>query len=115
MSFIQMSEQDAIDFFAVLYYGKHHFTSKIKPFGHGWSMNHYGDVASFDFNFLTRLVFLAHDRCIRTSIMQGGPGGVKIAIHQRVREGGMAERHPTINQALETWREKHPLSEEVPA
>ena len=103
-----MKQDDAIDFFAELYYGEHHFPAQLKPFGDGWSMTHIEDCSTFDFDFMTRLVFLAHDKCCRATIMQGVPRSIKICIWQRnTREGGMSERHPTISQALEKWREKH--------
>jgi len=104
---MQMDKEKAEDFFSILYRGKHHLPSKVKPFGEGWSILYYGDIATYDFNFLTRLVFLAHDKCIRASVMQGGPGRIKIALHQRGgREGNMYNRHPTIESALEKWRLK---------
>lgn len=102
-----MNNQRAVDFFSEMFYGEHHIPSAVKPFGAGWSVLFAGDISTFDFNFMTRLVFLSHDWCIRSSIMQGGPGTVKICIWQRVRGGGMTERHPTIEDALIEWRKKH--------
>ena len=105
---MQMEYQEAEDFFSEFYFGKHHISAKIKPYGGGWCINHYGSLATFDFDELTRLVFLAHDKCIRIELMQGGPVAVKIAIWQRdKREGSMFERHPTIETALDLWRKKH--------
>lgn len=104
----ELTKDEAIDFFAELYFGKHHFPGKIKEFGPGWCMNHYGNLATFDFDGLTRLVFLAHDRCVRVSIMSSGPRMIKIALHKRTtREGSMFERHPTIENALAEWRKRH--------
>ena len=108
-----MTREEAIAFFAEFYCGEHHIPRKgLKPCGNGWSVNHRGSLATFDFNTLTRLVFLAHDRCVRVEIMHGGPGSLKIGIWQRDRNGSSTQRHPTITEALETWREKHPLLEE---
>ena len=103
---MHMEKQDAIDFFSTLYRGEHHIPAGgIKPFGQGWSVNHYSSLATFDFDELTRLVFLAHDRAVRVEIMQGGPRAVKIAIFQRQRTGDNAwQRHPTIDEALTMWR-----------
>ena len=107
-----MAYEDGMDFFADFYFGAHHIPSKVKPWGSGWCVNHNGDLSTFDFDKLTRLVFLAHDRCVRVSIQQGGPGSVKIMIWQRyARTGSMSERHPTIDEALELWRKNHPLSD----
>lgn len=99
-----MDEQKAREFFSILYYGEHHLPGKVKSFGEGWSIIHPGDCSTYDFNFLTRLVFLAHDMAVRVSIMQGGPNALKIAIWQRQREGRLFERHPTIDEALVNWR-----------
>lgn len=105
---MKMSYQEAEEFFSELYFGKHHIPSKIKSWGEGWCINHWGDLSTFDFDTLTRLVFLAHDSCIRVEISQGGPRAVKIAIWKREgRTGSMYTRHPTIENALEKWREDH--------
>ena len=99
-----MTYEDAENFFSELYYGKHHLPGKIKPWGEGWCINHLGELSTFDFDALTRLVFLAHDHCIRVSLMQGGIHSIKIAIWQRDgRTGSMYERHPTIEGALDIW------------
>jgi len=101
---MKLSEGDARAFFAAFYRGEHHFPEKMKPFGEGWAMSHFGAMASFDCNELTRLVFLAHARCIRVQVEQGGPNRLRIAIWRRQRDGGMFERHPTIEQALDSFR-----------
>ena len=108
----ELTKEEAIDFFAELYGGKHHIPrGGVKDFGCGFSVNHYGDLSTFDFDKLTRLVFLAHDRCIRVEVSNSGPRMVKISIWKRHgREGDMWYRHPTIEQALALWRRYHPLS-----
>ena len=101
--------QEAEDFFSELYHGKHHIPGKIRAFGQGWCINHHGSLSTFDFDDLTRLVFLAHDKCIRVELIQGGPRAIGIAIFKRKgRTGSMYERHPTIEAALGIWRESHP-------
>ena len=101
---LKFSEEEATEFFAEFYRGEHHFPSKIKKFGEGWAMSHFGAMATFDFDELSRLVFLAHDRCIRVQIEQGGPNRIRIAIWRRVREGDRYNRHPTLEQAIEGFR-----------
>lgn len=65
-----------------------------------------GDLATFDFGELTRLVFLAHDCCIRVSIKPSGPRALAIMFHPRkMREGGMTARHPTLEKAVADYRE----------
>lgn len=104
---MKMTYEEAEKFFSEIYFGKHHLPSEIKPYGEGWYINHHGDLSTFDFDTLTRLVFLAHDSCIRVGLSQGGPRAIKIAIWKREgRTGHMYARHPTIEQALEIWRAK---------
>ena len=99
-----LTEEEATAFFSKFYRGEHHFPSKIKKFGEGWAMSHYGSLATFDGADLTRLVLLAHDECIRVQIEQGGPNRLRIEIWKRAREGPMYARHPTIEQAIESIR-----------
>lgn len=105
-----MTKEAAEDFFGELFLGKHHIPGEVKPFGQGWAVSAYaGWLATFDFNNLTRLVFLCHDRCVRAELNQGAPGRVKISIWQRdSRDGDICERHPTIEQALADWRKRYP-------
>ena len=63
------------------------------------------DLATFDFNTLTRLVVLCHDRCIRMSIKPTSPGYLYLQFWSRDgREGDVSKRHPTIETAIELVR-----------
>ena len=95
-------------FWADIMGGFHHVSGNFKQCGSGISIfEKYGNFATYDFDGLTRLVFLAHDRCIRVAIDGGGPMGVKFTIHKRhLREGNMSEKHPTIEDAITKWRTK---------
>jgi hypothetical protein len=105
----ELTQEEATAFFAELYMGEHHIPAEIKKWGPAWCINDHGDLSTYDFNMLTRLVFLAHDKCYRASVMNSGPRMVKIAIWKRKqREGNICERHPTIEEALEKWRKRHP-------
>lgn len=86
--------------------GDHHITGKVYGFGRGIRASVFsGQLSTFDFDMLTRLVLHAHDRCIRAELIASGPGRVGIALHKRhTREGTMSTRHPTIEQAIETHR-----------
>lgn len=64
-------------------------------------------LSTFDFDDLTRLVFLAHDRCIRVDVSPSMKYA-RILFHPRQREGGMSERHPTLECAVEKWRLHNP-------
>ena len=102
----ELTEQQAIDFFSEFYNGEHHIPGyKPKQEGFGWSVKHNrGDMATYDFNQLTRLVLMAHDKCIRVGIEAIRNGIIKITIWQRVREGSMYERHPTIDDAIKAFK-----------
>jgi hypothetical protein len=74
------------------------------PYEH-WEVSTSQELATFDFNRLTALVVAAHDRCVRVSVVSSGPNMVKIVLFPRKGRGGsMSERHPTIEDALETIR-----------
>jgi hypothetical protein len=89
--------------------GLHH-CPKIKKSRAGnpyevWETNVYNDLSTFDFDLLTRLVISCHDECIRATIGSSGPGMVKIQLWPRFgREGSILLRHPTIEQAIESFR-----------
>lgn len=96
---------------ADLYGGFHHVpTNAIRQFGKGISISHYRfHLATFDYDQLTRLVVLAHDRCIRAEVEGGGPGQLKIILHKRHhREGRMNERHPTLEDNVASIRRGMP-------
>jgi hypothetical protein len=63
-----------------------------------------GGLSTFDFDKLTRAVLVAHDEAIRIDIEPHGRGYFKVWMHPRGREGGMSERHPTIEQAIAAFR-----------
>lgn len=95
---------------AKVYRGIHH-CPKIKKFQEGaewemWEVNHYGDLATYDSDELTRLVIASHDECIRASVNASGPRMVKIRLWPRAREGGLCLQHPTIEGALEYYRSR---------
>ncbi len=73
-----------------------------------------GSLSTFDFNDLTRLVFLAHDYCIRVEISPRANRYFTIRLHPRTRDGdSFSNRHPSIEDALSAWRGAYPA--EVPA
>ncbi len=77
-----------------------HKANEGGEFEHWW-VNTWETLSTFDFDGLTRLVVSAHDECIRAQIMSSGPRMVKIMLHNRKgRDGGFAERHPTIEDAI---------------
>jgi len=67
-----------------------------------------GQLSTYDFNGLTRLVFLAHDHAIRVDVLPCNGTHFKLLFHPRGRDGGMPRRHPTIEEAVAEWRKRHP-------
>lgn len=96
---------------ADIFGGFHHVQGKVHPHGRGICLNtRLGCFATFDFNDLTRAVFLAHDRAIRFEIRPSGPGMLALCLSFRgKRDGHIYERHPTIDSAIADWRKTHTL------
>ncbi len=94
--------------------GFHHLYSEVKRHGNGVELNTSAfRLATFDFSALTSAVFMAHDRMIRFGVESSGPSMVKLVLFKRhKREGRMHERHPTIEQALATYRKSFPSAHE---
>ena len=68
-----------------------------------WHINHRGYLSTYDGDLLTRFVLGAHHYCLRVSLAPSGPGMVEVRIHNRKgRDGDFYERHPTIQQAIES-------------
>jgi len=107
------SQLDCYELLCDLFGGKHHIRTPIYEWGFGIRVTAPDHrLSTFDFSLLTSLVLLAHDRCIRVEISNGGPRRVAINLHKRhKREGSMFERHPTIEQAIETHRRSFPIAE----
>ena len=100
-------QDECYEFLCDLYLGEHHLSGKIHRWGMGIKLNTYAVhiFATFDFDGLNRAVVMAHDRCISMEIVPSGPRMLGIVLHKRhARDGGMQERHPTIETAIETIR-----------
>jgi hypothetical protein len=63
-----------------------------------------GRMSTFDFYPLTMLVLLCHEARIRCEISARAAGHFQLSFFQRVHEGGMAERHPNIDEAVAAFR-----------
>lgn len=110
----RLTREAAVAFFAALYRGEHHIPAPGNYGAHGvrkfdacdaYYVLQHDELASFDYDLLTRLVLLAHEYAIRTDVDARGRY-LRITIHGRQRDGFMHERHPTIEQAVETFRER---------
>lgn len=82
--------------------GYHHL-GKIKADGRtGVVSSIYGDVSTFDYDTLTRIVLVAHQMGVRITVGSSGPRMIKLSAYARhtsdEAEGGLsfAERHPSL-------------------
>jgi hypothetical protein len=91
-------------FLAELFGGFNHLYGKFHEARGGLYINctnASNKFATFDFDYLTRAVIMAHDQSIRFSIEPSGPGMLKLCATKRAtREGRMSERHPTLEDAI---------------
>jgi len=96
-----LEKENAVKFFSEFYFGEHHIPGELKEWRQGWMVVHNrGGLATFDFNQLTRLVFMAHRDAIRVEIIPHTFSAIKICLHQRTREGSISLSHPDIYDAL---------------
>lgn len=66
----------------------------------------YESMATCDFNRLTQLVVLCHDRCIRCEITGAAPHYLRLAFSPRTREGKAWQRHATMESAIAAIRKE---------
>jgi hypothetical protein len=64
--------------------------------------------ATYDFNDLTRFVFLCHEARIRGEISPLGPRLLRVMLHERKAEGGIGRSHPSLDEVIAAWREEFP-------
>ena len=72
-----------------------------------------GRMATFDFYPLTLLVLLCHEARIRCEILAKAAGHFELFFSERSHEGGMAERHPNIDEAIAAFREYLPADHRI--
>jgi hypothetical protein len=94
-----------------------HNVPQVKPCGLGLRVSVFASgLSTFDFDLLTRLVFLAHDRCVRVELANSGPSRIGVKLHRRhTREGCVVERHPTMEEALQKHRQSWPAINPISA
>ncbi len=99
-------QTECMDMLSDLVGGDHHITGNVYEFGRGIRASVFsGRLSTFDFNMLTHLVLMAHDRCIRAEIIASAPGRIGIALHKRhARDGSNTKRHPTIEEAIDSYQ-----------
>lgn len=72
-----------------------------------------GRMATFDFYPLTNLVLLCHEARIRCEIRAKAAGHFELSFFQRSHEGGIAGRHPNIEEAVAAFREYLPADHRI--
>jgi len=95
---------ECAELLAEVHHGFNHMFGKIHNWGKGIKLNSTSsnNLATFDYDGLTRLVLLTHERMIRVEIVPSGPNMIGFVCNKRhLREGRMYERHPTIQEAIE--------------
>ena len=101
--YLQLTLEEATGFFSEFYNGEHHIPSQIKEFGFGWCVTDRGSkFSTFDFDGLTRLVIMAHSYHYRVELSSAGSGKIRIAIHKRLPEGTISQRHPSLFDLIES-------------
>jgi hypothetical protein len=91
-------------------FGGAHHVPPVRDWGTGIRVTYTGGLSTFDANMLTCLTVLAHDMCIRVSVVPSGPVGVGIVLHKRVGRAGLIwERHPTLEDAIRMIRKVNML------
>lgn len=98
-----MSHDEAVEFFSDFYHGEHHIPGRqsewkgerVKPYGRGWKVNHYGSLSTTDTDELLRLVILAHKYGYRAQVAGVANRYCNIAIHKR---------KPNPHDKTATWR-----------
>lgn len=92
---------------AIAFRGIHHVFGWVKrrsAWTNGLSITTHQDLATFDFDVLTRLVVAAHDECVRVEIVPA-MRNLTILLHVREgRDGSMSHRHPTMEDAVANVR-----------
>lgn len=104
---LTLTKEEATQFFIEFYCGEHHFPSELKRFGHGWAILDHNELASFDYNHLTRLVVMAHDKSIRVGIQPASNRALRITLHKREKGStNDMNRHPDLESAIDFIRRK---------
>lgn len=103
-------QRECFDLLCDVYGGEHHLDGILREYGDGIELTtdlcH--DLATWDYNGLTHLVVLAHDRCIRVGIGPCNHRMLRITLHKRHERNGVNwKRHPEIEDAIALIRSRY--------
>ncbi|MBL4795838.1 MAG: hypothetical protein JKY50_00335 [Oleispira sp.] len=92
-------------FMSQLFDGFHHVNGKVIEYGSGIKVNiSNSKMATFDYDYLTKAVVMAHNWGIRFEIEPASSRQLRFILHKRhTREGSMSKRHPSMNEAIEKF------------
>lgn len=111
---MQMDILEARQFFADFFYGEHHVPGLIKPVNEGFYILMMGELATTDYNDMTRLVLMAHARCIRVCVRPCNFRYLRVSIFKRdPTKDNLIQGHPSLIQAIERhaiWMDTHKYS-----
>lgn len=100
--------RDVADILGELFFGIYHLdTGALNKVD--WANERYMSIvlrkslSTFDFDDLTRLVFLAHWFCVRVTLEGKSFNYIEILFHRRIREGAFSLRHPTLSEAMDAF------------
>ena len=91
-------QEKANKLLAGVFGGLHNVPGKIKDKKYLIEVAVDSQLATFDSSRLTKLVFLAHDLCVRVELIPCNFQRLRIHISERKRGGGMSEGHPTLEE-----------------
>lgn len=105
------------DLLGELVFGIYHIDAR-RLLAVDWSCNHHiiislhlNGFSTYDYNTLTRLVFLAHHMAIRVEVNPCNFNYIELMFHQRERNGNISQRHPTLAQAVQMFSESVTIPE----
>jgi hypothetical protein len=82
-------------------------------YGNGVSLTWNQELATWDFDQLSRLVFLCHAARIRCSLSAVAPRKIRMCFWQRKATGDMAVRHPNLDEAVTAFKQYLPADHRI--
>ncbi len=102
--------EQVVELLGELFGGLYHLDSRSIDRA-DWSDDRYievsfysGGMSTFDFDDLTRLVFLAHHLAIRVCIKPCNMRYLRLAFTRRSRAGDLFQRHPDLDEAVANFK-----------
>jgi hypothetical protein len=112
-SWMSESQWECFEMLCELFGGANHTFGKVVASGDDGILintdncrNHF---STFDYDYLTRAVIMAHDRSIRFAIEPSSAGRLKLFLTKlHSRTGDLSTRHPTLEDAIIKIRAEQP-------